>query len=141
MKGDQANIDLQSLLVFDLLFANRDRHNANILIREESGITRVYGIDNEACLMSTDEPIKVEYLQISSAFNQQFRDKVAELFSERSIGEYQNILSSFSIISPIAKQWIAQAGSLLREGHSNRKTALEIAISIKSAFERSLSVD
>ncbi len=140
-KDEKTNADLQSLLVFDLLFANRDRNNDNFLIREESEITRVYGIDNEACLKSTDEPIKVEYLQISSAFNQQFTDEVAELFSERSIDEYQNILSTFPNIRPNAKQWLAQAGRLFREGHINKKTALEIVTTIKRAFETSRNED
>ena len=85
---------LQKLILFDMLFANEDRHADNFLFLEASGIATPFGIDHDQCMMFSSHSkmrFNHEYF-IDLEDDSMFSDEVLNLVSAENVRRYAEIM-------------------------------------------------
>jgi hypothetical protein len=90
--------DLQKLVIFDLLFANSDRHIGNLLFRTiEPQLCEVIGIDHDQCLgIRKIQPLRLDYLGFSE-LEAPFEKEMDKLFSPKAVKQYAEIMKKYGI--------------------------------------------
>lgn len=127
--------EMQSLLIFDLIFANCDRHMDNILPIKVGSILRVNGIDHEACFAFDNRPLKIDYLRYDRPFNCAFEKSLYYLVSEESAERYEEIMKD-SGQDKQAIDWMLYATKQIRTTFNQGQTARHTARDLMDKFNR-----
>ena len=129
---DLSVAELQSLLIFDIIFANCDRHMDNI-ISIRAGDLRVNGIDHDACFAFDNRPLKIDYLRYARPFNCPFDQTVHDLLSDENIDHYTKILKA-SGQDENAVEWMQYAAETIRKSFGQHRTAELVAKNLMAEF-------
>ncbi|MCB1073519.1 MAG: hypothetical protein KDK96_10545 [Chlamydiia bacterium] len=134
-RGQVSTLDLQKLFIFDLLFSNLDRHNANYLFTQAENTINVIGIDHDACMSLDGRPLKLEYLEFSDAFNQPLMVELNELVSIENLNQYENKMRDRGM-DETAIQWMRHAADVIRSQIGNNETtAMQVFEQLSKNFD------
>lgn len=87
---------VQAMLVFDLLFANCDRHKGNLLVKEVGGQPTLFAIDHDACVQPhSGKPLKLEYKDYLRGNS--LEPEVQALLSPAAIAKYKAELAALDV--------------------------------------------
>ena len=113
LREDIFSENLQAMLIFDLLFANCDRHLDNFLVKRlGQGEHRLYAIDHDACLqIGSGRPLKLLYLDHLSGYS--IKQNLKSLFSPKAIETYKEIIKQLSI--PGFEEWVRWANIVVEK--------------------------
>ena len=130
--------NIQAMLIFDLLFANCDRHEGNYLVRRlQQGIHKLYAIDHDACLeVGSGRLLKLEYLQYLSGFA--FHEDLKPLFSSEAIETYRQIINHLGLThQDELYRWMDTVVDILKNPHeqSLRKLAEVAMVNYEQHFQ------
>lgn len=126
--------ELQKLVIFDLLFANADRHEGNFLFQISHGEAIVAGIDHDSCLMLKGiRPLKLHYKDLPD-LRLPLKSEVEYLFSTQALEKYQEILRA-SNISNFQIQWLRHVGNALNEAVEEGTSFSEVINTLEEQFE------
>jgi hypothetical protein len=118
-------IEIQKIILFDLLFANSDRHANNILFNDKQ---EPFAIDHDLCfLRELRSELRLEYMecvQQSSAFS----PGLLLLLSNENLEKYEAALKIHEEVGEHAISWMRLAAAQL-------KTAIEKQMPIVQAIE------
>ena len=139
LQEETFSTNLQAMLIFDLLFANCDRHLDNFLVKRlEGGVHRLYAIDHDACFqVDSGRPLKLLYLDHLSGYS--FKESLKHLFSPETIEEYKKIINQLEIPN-VSKwnKWVSfVAGKLENPGGQSLK---RLAEDIMKEYEAMFSI-
>ncbi|CUI15927.1 Conserved hypothetical protein [Candidatus Protochlamydia naegleriophila] len=122
---------IQALVIFDLLFGNTDRHQANILFQG----SRPFGIDHDSCFQGlAKEYLKMDYLELISD-DKQFSQEVRVLFSSGNIEQYQQIMRENKMPKD-AVIWLQDAAFILNEQMEKGLPIKDIVGILKEEWEK-----
>jgi hypothetical protein len=123
-------------LIFDLLFSNTDRDDKNFLVKDVGmGLNYlIYGIDHDSCMGATGQPLKIDYLDFTHAFNTIFVDSIKELVSEKNVQKYKMLMEKGEI-SGEAIAWMEFASRVIRNAIEKKKMILDIVRGLIEKFE------
>ena len=130
-----SKIELQKLVVFDLLFANSDRNQANFLFKKSEENYKIIGIDHDSCLMFREEiqPLRLEYLGLEE-LNAPFDKEILELFPPQTLEKYEKIMKE-NKVSESQIEWLKTAANMLNKGIEKQKSVIEVIKKTIKAFK------
>lgn len=131
--------DVQKLAIFDLLFANSDRHLGNILFIKTAGKYRACGIDHDSCLMKTViRPLKLEY-QSFEGMKRPFIPRLKALVNPENVKKYESRLRVYKNMDD-AVAWMQTAANALNQAMDGVENVCDIITNIKELWDKTQSV-
>jgi hypothetical protein len=118
-----------------LLFGNSDRHEGNILFKNEPGQYRAYGIDHDRCLQGFSEELKLDYtgFDLSGPFDINLR----ELMSEGYQAKYEELLRIHDMSEEV-NSWMRQVIEMLNEAMDKRLPIKQVITQAMSLWQERL---
>lgn len=125
---------LQKLAIFDLLFANSDRNDANFLFLNLEGSAKILGIDHDSCLMfQWIMNLKMDYLQFP-ALSEPLQESMLDLFSPEAISNYKRIMTE-NAVSESQFNWLDIVVEELNKAYTKQTPLREVIIKLKINFD------
>lgn len=139
VEADKMLVDvdsLQRLVIFDLLFANNDRHTGNFLFQLSEGRARVAGIDHDSCLMfKAVHALKLEYSHLE-ALKQPLQKGMEQLFTREAIDRYAAIMKDNGVCHAQV-EWMRKAAGYLDEAFRGKVPLINVIKQLEVEFESS----
>lgn len=133
--------DLQKLFIFDTLFSNCDRNEANVLFKKHQNQLSLIGIDHDECMKGfCNKPLAIEYLKFSHASSHPFNPEMNHLVSQEARADYTRIMLEQGMPQE-AVDWMNEIGEFLEEGISQARSPGEIWPTIKALWDHKSTGD
>lgn len=134
-REDLFDKDLQSMLIFDLLFAHQDRHTDNFLVKSDSSEgKRLYAIDNETCLNPIPlNPLKIEYMD-KIAEIKGFREDLQGLYSPEALIQYKTIIQGLGLMQESLNKWLDYVSDKLQRHKPEDETLSDLVKTVAKEY-------